>query len=129
MIIKNLEVNEIAVTKVDSKNKKVQLKVNFTNDSPMIIDLDIQDNFDLVIDKILKQIKSIKKGVDRDEDEILGGISIVNINNEEDLKERLPKRFFLIDRRFENIKQTTNYKEYMNQYTQLSTFEEVIYKR
>lgn len=129
MIIKNLEVSEIVLTKVDYKKNNIQLQIRFTHDSPVTLDFNFENNFDLFVNKIIKQIKLLKKPQDNEDNEFLGGISIVNIINEEEIKEKVPKRLFLLDRRLGTVKQTTNYKDYMNLYSQLSTLEETIYEK
>lgn len=129
MHIKNLEVTEIVLTKVDSKAHKVYLQINFSNDSSLPMELTLEENFDLLVDKLLKQIKTIKKSTDYNEDDFLSGISIVNIKNEEDIKEKAPKKLHMLDRRLDTLKQTKHYKEYMGLYAQISTMQDVIYHK
>jgi len=129
MIIKNLEVSEIVLTRVDYKNNLIQLNVRFSNDTPVTLDLNFENDFDLLISKIIKQVKLVKKPRDNDNDDFLSGVSIVNVVNEEEIKEKVPKRLFSLDRRLDTIKQTKNYREYMNLYSQLSTLQETIYEK
>jgi len=129
MLIKNLEVQEILVTKLDSKSNKVQLKISFTNESPMVIDMNLDENFEVFIDKVIKFVKANKKQVDLDDDEVLGGISIVNISNDEEIKEVAPKRLFMVEQRLSNFKKIKSANDYMKAYQQMSTFQEVIYRR
>lgn len=129
MLIKNLEVSEIVLTKIDSKAHKLSLQINFSNDTSEYIEMTLEDNFEIVIDKLLKQIKTRKKPVDNNNDDFLSGISIVNIKNEEDIKEKAPKRLIMLDRRLDTLKQTKHHKEYMNLFHQLSTMQDVIYQK
>ncbi len=129
MIIKNLEVTEVIIKKVDSKYNKIALEINFSNDSPLLLELYLEGEYEQIINKVIKQIKLLKKPTDNDEDGLLGGISIVNVLNEEELKEKLPKRLYMLDRKLDNAKQTKNYKEYMNLYSQFSTMEETIFQK
>jgi len=129
MLIKNLEVSEIVLVKVDSKSKIIQLQINFSEESPINITMPFEDNFEALIDKILKQIKTNKKPEARDDNDFLGSVSIVNIKNEEDIKERAPKRLYMLDRRLDTIRQVKHYKEYMNLYSQLSTMQDIIYQK
>lgn len=129
MIIKNLEVTEVVLKKVDSKYNKVALEVQFSNDSPLFLEFYLEGEYEQIINKIIKQIKLLKKPENNDEDGFLGGISIVNVLNEEELKEKLPKRLYMLDRKLDTAKQTKNYKEYMNLYSQLNTLEETIFQK
>ncbi len=129
MIIKNLEVTEVVLKKVDSKYNKVALEVQFSNDSPLLLEFYLEGEYEQIINKIIKQIKLLKKPENNDEDGFLGGISIVNVLNEEELKEKLPKRLYMLDRKLDTAKQTKNYKEYMNLYSQLNTLEETIFQK
>lgn len=129
MIIKNLEVTEVVLKKVDSKYNKVALEVQFSNDSPLLLEFYLEGDYEQIINKIIKQIKLLKKPRNDDEGEFLSGISIVNVLNEEELKEKLPKRLYMLDRKLDTAKSTKNYKEYMNLYSQLSTLEETIFQK
>lgn len=129
MQIKNLEVSEIVLTRVDSKNHRLYLQINFSNDSSLPMEVTLEENFELLVEKLIKQIKSMKKPETNHEDDFLGGVSIVNIKNEEDIKEKAPRRLYMLDRRLDNLKQTKHYKEYMNLFAQMSTFQDVIYQK
>ncbi len=130
MQVKNLEVNEIILTKIDSRSRKLFLQVNFTNDSSLPMEITLEEDFEASIDKLIKQIKSIKKPSNNNsEDDFLSNISIVNLKNEEDIKERAPKRLYMLDRKLDTFKQIRNYKEYMNMYSQFSTHQETIYQK
>jgi len=129
MQIKNLEVTEIVLQRVDSKTHKLFLQINFSNETSLPMEITLEENFELLIDKLIKQIKATKKPAISYGEDFLSGVSIVNIQNEEDIKERAPKRLYLLDRRLDNLKQTKNYKSYMDQYTQLSTFQDLIYQK
>src|SRR3989344_1286212 len=127
MQVKNLEVNEIVLKRVDSKTQRLNLQINFNDGSSMPMEMTLEENFELLVEKLLKQIKNIKKSYN-EEDDFLPNISIVNIKNEEDIMERAPKRFYMLDRRLDNLKSAKYYKDYMTQYSQMSTFEDIIYE-
>lgn len=129
MQVKSLEVNDIVLNKVDSKTHKLNLQINFSDGSSIPIEMTLEENFDLLIDKLIKQVKTMKKSSENDFDDFLPGVSIVNIKNEEDIKEKAPKRLYMLDRRLDNLKQTKYYKDYMNQYSQMSTFQDIIYEK
>jgi len=93
MIIKNLEVSEIVLTRVDYKNNLIQLNVRFSNDTPVTLDLNFENDFDLLISKIIKQVKLVKKPRDNDNDDFLSGVSIVNVVNEEEISGEEKKKF------------------------------------
>ncbi len=129
MQIKSLEVTEIVLNRIDSKAKKLFLQINFSNETSVPVELTLEENFELLIDKLLKQVKAMKKSDRYNEDDFLAGVSIVNIKNEEDIKEKAPKRLYMLDRRLDNFSQTKNYKEYMNLFAQFSTMKDVIYQK
>ncbi len=127
MQVKNLEVTSIVLNQVDSKTHKLSLQIQFSDGSSLPMNMTLEDNFDQLIEKILKQIKVSKKE-NNEEDEFLPGISIVNIRNEEDIMEKAPKRLYMLDRRLDNLKHTKYYKDYMSMYSQISTMKDVIYE-
>ena len=129
MIIKSLNVCEIALTKLDTKNSMVELQVNFANESPLRMNAYLDDNYDLFISKLIKTIKAAKH-VDTDYDDdvsVLKGISVVTVANEEDIKEKAPKKLYMVNNRLDILKHTKTANEYIRLYSQLSTFREVIY--
>ena len=128
MQIKSLEVTEIVLSKVDSKTQRLNLQINFSDGSSIPMEMKLEDNFDLLVEKLLKQVKNMKKSHD-DDDDFLSGVSIVNIKNEEDIMEKAPKRLYMLDRRLDNLKQTKYYKDYMTQYSQISTMQDIIYEK
>ncbi len=127
MIIKNLEISEIILTKINSKTNEIELKINFINDTPLIINTSINEDFELLIEKIIKRIKSSKIPQDKEEDSLLGGITIVNVKNEDDLKEKLPKRFITLSNKLDLLHKTKNANDYMKLFSQISTLEETLY--
>jgi len=129
MLITNLDVDKIVLTNVDSKTSIIELKVMFTNETPLKFTLQLEDDFNLLILKLIKRIKSLKIPQETDEDEILGGITVVNIKNEEDIKDRCPKRFFMLDQKLNNLKKTRDATNYMKLFSQISTIEEIIYSK
>ncbi len=129
MIIKNLEVNDITLTKLDSRSQVMELKVNFTNDTPLKLSMTLEDDFEILVGKLLKKIKATKLPQDTDEDEILGGITVITIKNEDDIKERTPKRLFLLSQRLVSLNKTKDAKNYMRLFSQINTMEDIIYVR
>ncbi|MBS3174541.1 hypothetical protein J4440_01550 [Candidatus Woesearchaeota archaeon] len=129
MIVKNLEVSEIILTKVNSKSGEMELTIKFTNDSPLIMNAKIDEEFESIINKIIKTVKTSKVPKDDDQDGILGGITIVNLKNEEELKEKLPKRFIMLDNRLNILNKTKTANEYMKLFSQVSTMQEILYQK
>lgn len=131
MLVKNLEVNSIVINQIDSRSNRISLQINFSNETPLLFELSLEDDYERFIDKILKQAKAMKKPLEEEENynEVLVGVSIVNIKNEEEIKEKVPKRFCMLERKLDNLRQTKNYKDYVNLYAQMSTMREVIYER
>ena len=131
MQVKNFEVKNIILTNLDSKARKLSLQINFSDNTSVPVQLTLEDNFDLLIEKLLKQIKTIKKSEDNsvDDEDFLGSVSIVNIKNEEDIKEKAPKKFYMLDRKLDSFKAARDYKSYMTLYSQFSTIKEIIYEK
>ncbi|MBI5392093.1 hypothetical protein HZB00_03775 [Candidatus Woesearchaeota archaeon] len=130
MIVKNLEVSEIRAVKVDSKTKKASIQVLFTNDTPINMQIQLDaDDYDVLMEKIIKQIKQEKRPVDDEQDDVLCGIAIVNVVNDDELRERTVKGLFQLEKKLDNFKRITRASEYMKAYGQLSTLEEVVYKK
>ena len=129
MIVKNLEVNEVVLSKVSSKTGDMEMTIKFTNDSPIIVNAKIDEDFEAIINKIIKIIKSYKIPKDNDEESILGGITIVNIKNEEELKEKLPKSLIAIDNRLNILKKTKTANDYMKLFSQVNTMQEILYRK
>ena len=129
MIVKNLEVTEIVLTKVNSKTNEMELNINFANESPLIMNAILDEDFELLIERMIKKIKASKIPQDSDEDEILGGITIVNLKNEEDLKEKLPKRFIMLTNKLGLLGKTRTASDYMKLFQQLTTLREVLYSK
>jgi len=129
MLIKNLEVDKIILSSIDSKTRVMELKVLFSNETPLKFTVQLEEDFDILISKMIKRIKFLKIPQDSDEDEILGGITVVNIKNEEDIKDRSPKRLFMIDQRLTNLKKTKDAINYMRLYSQVSTMEDIVYTK
>ncbi len=130
MLVKNIEVQEILVTKLDSRLNRLNLKISFNNNEPaLVIEIPLDQDFEALIEKVINYVKSAKREVDTDENDVLGGISIVNIVNGEDIKDKAPKRLFMVDKKISNLKRLKTASEYMKAYSQLSTFQEIIYRK
>lgn len=129
MKVKNLEITEIRAVKVDSKARKALIKVSFSTDNPLTKEISLNEDFQAMTDSILKWVKQAKKEQDSDDGSILGGISIVNIKNDEDVQDRAPKGFYRLDQKLDSTRGIRNASEYMKAYGQLLTLEEVIFKK
>ena len=77
----------------------------------------------------MKSVKSSKKVSDSSDDDILGGISIINISNDEDIVEKAPKRLYMVEQRIKNTRSIKTADEYIKAYHQMSSMNEVIYKK
>ncbi len=131
MQIKNIEVENIIITSVDTKTRTLSLQVNFSDMTSFPLNLTLNENFETAIEKLLKHIKnSIKPSAAEEEDnDALSGISIVNIRNEEDVMEKAPKRLYMVDRKLDTFRDTKDYRNYMQMHSQLSTIKEFIYQK
>ena len=88
MLITNLDVDKIVLTNVDSKTSIIELKVMFTNETPLKFTLQLEDDFNLLILKLIKRIKSLKIPQETDEDEI----DTTSANEDEELKEDITQK-------------------------------------
>lgn len=129
MKVKSIEILEARAVNFDSKTGEIKVLVVFNSDTPLITFININDSHEKMASSILSAVKHQKKPVDDDDDEILGGIGIINIANEEDFAERLGKGVLRLEQRYENLRRTRNASDYMRAYSQLSTSEEIIYKK
>ena len=130
MKVKNLEITEIRAIKVDSKSKKATLRINFSSDATLTKEIQLTEDFEVMTANLLKWIKQTKREEDSDvDDPVLGGISIVNIKNDEDVLDRAPKGFYRLDQRLDGVKGIRSASDYMRAYGQLLTLEEVIFKK
>lgn len=128
MQIKSLEVTNILLKRVDSKNKQISLQITFSDGTSLPLNMTLENNFELLVDKLMKQIKQIKKPTTNDDD-FLGHISVVSIKNEEEIKEKAPARFHRVDKRIDLLKSTKEHKRYIDLFHQMSTFQDVIYEK
>ncbi len=130
MLVKTIEVENIVINAVDSKTRTVSLQVNFSDKTSFPVTINLNENFDKAIEQLLKHIKkSIKPETSYEYGDVLSGVSIVNIKNEEDVMEKAPKRLYMMDRKLDTFKQTKDYKNYMQLHSQFSTISEVIYQK
>ena len=129
MKVKAVEISEIRAIKIDSKKHTATLKVSFTEGGSLSKDVTLNEEYELMASQLVKWIKQTMKEQDTDDDEILGGISIVNIKNDEDVLDRAAKGFYRLDQRLDGVKNIRNATDYMKAYGQVLTMEEVIFKK
>ena len=129
MLVKNLVVDSIAVLNFDYKSRKAKVNVSLVNDSPLSFDIIIDDDYELFINKLLKLVKSSKKQSDSSDDDIIGGTSIINISNDEDILGKAPKRLYMVEQRVKNAGSIKRADEYIKAYHQLNSMNEIIYKK
>ena len=129
MLIKPLEIKEIRLTSLNSKNKTFDLEILFANDTPFKKTYALSP-INLLPDIILKDVISSKKPEMEDSDDVLDVICNVYIkNDEEHIKECLLKFIVRLDQRLRNFKITKEANAYMKEFHSLSTYQEIIYKR
>ncbi len=130
MQIKSIEVENIVIISVDAKTRTVSLQVNFSDKTSFPVTLTLNENFEEAVEKLLKHIKnSIRPETTEEVGDILSGISVVNIKNEEDVIEKAPKKLSMLDRKLDTFKNTKDHRNYMQIHSQLSTIREFIYKK
>src|SRR3989338_3574897 len=129
MKVKAVEISEIRAIKIDSKKRTATLKVSFSEGGSLSKDIVLNEEYELMASQLVKWIKQTMKEQDTDDDDILGGISIVNIKNDEDVLDRAAKGFYRLDQRLDGVKNIRNATDYMKAYGQVLTMEEVIFKK
>lgn len=129
MQVKNIEVVEVKLVKFDSRTGDMKLQISFLGESPVFAKININDSHEEMAEAIINAVKEQKRPVDYDEDEVLGGISIINVINDDDIREKIGRGVTRIEQRFENLKRTRNASEYMKAYQQVSTSDDVIYRK
>lgn len=129
MIIKPLEIKEMRLISLNSKNKTFDIEILFSNESPFKKTYSLSA-INLLPDMILKDVITSKKPEIEDSDNVLDIICNVYIkNDEEHLKDCLLKFIARLDQRLKNFKITKEANVYMKEYHSLSTYQEIIYKR
>lgn len=129
MKVKNIEINEIKIVKTDSKTGNMQIQILFIGEAPISTTLSIHDSYENMAEHIISEVKKQKKPVDDEDDDLLGGIGIINISNDDDVREKIARGIVRLEQRFDTLKRTRSATEYMKVYTQFSTSEDVIYKK
>ncbi|HZX12220.1 MAG TPA: hypothetical protein VFE88_02075 [Candidatus Nanoarchaeia archaeon] len=129
MKVKVLEIAEIRAVNVNSKKRTALLKVSFVGDAPLTKEVSLDEEYAALTMKLLKWIKEQKREADDDDHPVLGGISLVNIRNDEEVLEVAPKGFFRLDQKLDGVKGVRNAHEYMKAYGQLLTMQEVIFRK
>ena len=127
MIVKNLSISEIRMTEFDPKTKGFTLDI-YTSEGTM------QKAYKLVLinalpDQILNDIKKEKFPSDDEDDDVLPGIKLINIRDDEVIKEALLKSFLRLGQRVLDSYRLTEASDYMKSYKALSTSQEIIYKK
>lgn len=129
MKVRNIDILEVKLVKFDSKTGNMKLQISFIDDTPIFTSVNVDDSHEEMAETVINAVKSQKMPVDNEDDEILGGISIINISNDDELRERFGKGVMRIEQRFDTLKRTRNASEYMKAYQQVSTTEEIIYRK
>lgn len=129
MKVKSIDINEITVKKIDSKTGVMNIQISFIGDQPIFTTLNINDSHEQMAERIISETKRQMKPVDNDDDDVLGGIGIINIANDDDIRERLGKGIMRLEQRYAKMKRTSSATEYIRAYSQFSTSEDLIYKK
>ncbi len=129
MKVKSLEINEVKSIKVDSKTGQIQIQISFIGEKPIFTTLNINESHEQMAERIISEVKKQMRPIDNDEGDILSGISIINISNDEELRDRLGKGVIRLEQRYDTLKRTRSATEYMKAYSQFSTSEDIIYKK
>ena len=129
MKVRNIDILEVKLIKFDSKTGEMKLQVSFIDDTPIFTSVNVENSHEEMAEKVLTAVKQQKKPVDDEDDDLLGGIAIINISNDDELRERFGKGVMRIEQRFDTLKRTRSATEYMKAYTSISTSEDIIYRK
>jgi hypothetical protein len=129
MKVRNIEVHEVKVTNFDSRTGNMKLQISFLDDTPIFTNFNVSESHESMAEKIIETVKKQKRPVDDEENDVLSGISIINVSNDDDIREKLGKGVMRLEQRFDNLKRTRQATEYIRAYSQMSTTEDIIYKK
>ena len=129
MIIKNLQISEIKLISLDSRQKTFDLEVNILNEPVFRKKYNISEVKELP-ERILRDIIKANTPEIEDSDDILDTICSVNIkNDEEHIKDCLLKFVVRLDQRLKNFAHSKEAFSYMKEYNSLRTYQEIVYRR
>lgn len=129
MIVKNLKISEIRASSFDFKTQKLAVDIYFENETSIKKYISLDEDLVKVINNIMQIIKSSKRPEPEDTNDVLGGIVVVNIYDEDKIKESLVKFLVKLESKLSFFRQTTGHREYMDIFYELRSMEEVIFKR
>jgi hypothetical protein len=130
MIVNNFEIQEIRLTKVDSKTNTANVKVICSDSEvPVYLDLNLERGMEWCAHFLVKEVKRLKTPVDPDKTGPLGGISVVNILNQEEVVEQVHKGLVRADTKVTNLKRIRVASEYMKVFDQVNTMQETLYRQ
>lgn len=117
------------LTALNSRQRTFDLEVNIVNEPPFRKRYNLANAKELP-ETILKDIIKANTPEIEDSDNILDTICSVNIKNDEDhLKDCLLKCVVRLDQRLKNFTHAKEAFSYMKEYNNLSTYQEIIYRR
>lgn len=131
MNIKTLEIKEISLVQFSPKNQQMTIEVQFTNETPLTLNMTLERDTNNMVNKIITQIKKEKKPKSNAfSDDFLAGVSVLQIvNDEEELIEWTNKGFARIQQNVWNFKRTQEASTYMRQLERMTTMKEVLYSK
>ncbi len=129
MLVKNLDIAEVSASNFDHQHRKIKLTFTFTNDMPIARDVVIQKNMQPTIDALFTWIKQEKKPTEDQNDDILSGVIIINIVDDDDVREKIAQGLFRVYQKLENVNHITTAREYMQTFNQLKTAQEIVYRK
>lgn len=130
MNVKKIKVTKIEVTKYDFKTKNVEITIEIENENPIKLNFTLERNHHNIAENLVTEIKQKKKEKSLDfDDDILGSISVVHLqNDEEDMQEQVFKGLLRLEGKVKGLLANTHGPTYMNTLYSLQTVKETLYK-
>jgi len=128
MIVKNIEISKIEITAFDPKTNIMGVSISFVNEATLTQNF-IFENVEIIPDKIIKLIKEKKTPEERDNGDVLDGIAILNINDEDMVREKMQKYLVRMEQKIRNFRSTKTGNEYINLFKELSVLRATIYSK
>jgi len=127
MIVKNIIISEIRLVEFDPKTKNFILDT-YTNDGIVRKTYKLA-LIDTIPEQVLHDVKKEKFPRDDEDDEILPGIKLLNIKNDEEVKAAILRSLLKLSNEVSGMRRISSASDYMGAFKRLSTVQEIIYKK
>ena len=130
MHVQQLTVKKVDVIKFNFKTKQATIQVQFQDEDPLTFNSELKSNHQQIAHKLIRQIKQSKKKTELDfDDDILGNISLIHLqNDEEKLFESIYKGLARLESKIKNLMSNQSSTAYMDTLYALKNVTEVLYR-